>query len=311
MQSDVGQTMKKGPQYSVEDAARVFHALGELIEQNPALMNTEGVFRLSGNAKELPDIIKKILKQKNISQDKISIHNIVGALKLVIKDMMLLNANDPNIASLREGMKAASSDPQKGVDAFNQVISNLAAAKDAKSQAVAEILHTYVHLAQIASAYQATNKMTPQNLAIASIGPLFFNNFPLVKNPIEMLTMSDVANTVSSQLIQNPIYAARFNERDAAAVQKQAAQTPAAASHHNDPLSSDSDSPPPKRAQLEKGKASKADLRRSVTFTVAAMKDAFKSEDKKERKHKKADTTGKEDAKREVKAKSKKPPGNG
>jgi len=304
--------MKKGPQYSIEDAAKVFRAIGDLIDQNHALMNTEGVFRLSGSAKEMPDIIKKILKKKDISQDKIGIHNLIGTLKLVIKDLMLLNPNDPNLGLLREGMQAASSDTQKGIDAFNQVITNLAAAKDPKTQAIAEILHTYVHLAQIASTYQANNKMTPQNLAIASIGPLFFNNFPLVKNPIEMLTMSDVANTVSSQLIQNPIYAARFSERGAAAVQKQTAQTPAAASHINDRLSSDSDSPPPKRAQLEKGKASKADLRRSVTFTVAAMKDAFKSEDKKERTHKKADTTGKKNVKQdEVKAKSKKAPGNG
>ncbi|MGE3318236.1 MAG: Rho GTPase-activating protein [Candidatus Berkiella sp.] len=279
--------MKKGPQYSVEEAAAVFRAIGEMIDQNHELMNTEGVFRLSGEAKQLPNIIKKLLKNKDMSKDNISIHNLVGALKLVIKELMLLNAEDPNIELLREGMQAASSDPQQGIDAFNQVITNLAADKSAKSQAVAEILHTYVHLAQIASNYQSNNKMTPRNLAIASIGPVFFNNFPLIKNPIEMLTLSDVANTVGEQLIQNPIYAASFRQRIAPVAQTQV-------DANNEPHS-DSDSPPRKRVQVEQGKASKSHLRRTMTFNVAAMKEVFKSEEKKERKHKKSAAVNKDD----------------
>ena len=211
--------MKKGPELTAEQTALVFRTVAQIIDNNKALLKTEGVFRISADAKNPPEIIKKILKKKNITNDKYTIHDLIGALKQALKDNILIDAEDPRIKELQKVMKAVdSSDPKsihKGVEAINQLIDKLLKAKDKSSKAIAEILHTYLHLAQIAALSADSNKMSPNNLAIGAIAPIFYNNIQLATAPLEVMDLIGVANAVCADIIKpnNNPYRESFSER--------------------------------------------------------------------------------------------------
>lgn len=94
--------MKKGPELTAEKTAVIFRKIAEIIDNNPSLLASEGVFRLSADARVPPEIINKILKKKNITNDKYTIYDLTGTLKLALKDNILIDAKDPRIANLQK-----------------------------------------------------------------------------------------------------------------------------------------------------------------------------------------------------------------
>lgn len=201
--------MKKGPKaLKIEDTAKVFREVAKLIEANPGMMNTEGVFRISANAENPPEIIKRILSKKDIAQRGYTVHDLVGTLKAALKNNVLLQYENPYIVYLRDALsKVDGTKPETtdaAVKAIQQLIENLGKSSDKKDQCIAEIMHTYIHLANIAAQFSKTNKMTPDNLSIAAIGPLFYNNIMIAKDPMEVLDLTSKAAPVAASAIESP-----------------------------------------------------------------------------------------------------------
>lgn len=207
--------MKKGPKaLKIEDAAKVFREIAKQIEANPGMMNVEGVFRISANAEKPPEIIKKILKSKDITKEGYTVHDLIGTLKAALKNNVLLQYENPHIVYLRHALSKVDGTKPETIDAavkaIQQVIENLGKSSNIKDQCIAEIMHTYIHLANIAAQFSKTNKMTPDNLSIAAIGPLFYNNIMIAKDPMEALDLTSKAGPVAASAIESRDFQAAY-----------------------------------------------------------------------------------------------------
>ncbi len=209
--------MKKGPGHTAEEALKVFRAIASHLEQNPDLLRTDGVFRLSANSKNPPEIIKRILKKKSFTDKGYSVHDLIGALKESLKNNVLINTSNPHILPLLDAFAKVETSNEESVKhaaaVINQLIEELAASGNKHDLAVAEILHTYLHLTHLAASYSENNRMTPTNLAVAAIGPLFLNNIIITKDPMEMMSLTAKATPVSAEAIQSNRYDFSFKDR--------------------------------------------------------------------------------------------------
>lgn len=209
--------MKKGPKVlKIDDTVKIFREIAKLIEENPEVMNTEGVFRISAKAENLPEIIKRILSKKDISQKGYSIHDFIGTLKYALKENVLLKYENPYLVYLRKALNDVNNaNPESinsAVNGVQQLIDNLGKSHDKKDQGIAEIMHTYIHLAHLAARYADTNKMTSNNLSVAAIGPLFYNNIMITKDPMETLDLISRAGPVAAAAIESPDYQAPYQK---------------------------------------------------------------------------------------------------
>ncbi len=207
--------MKKGPKaLKIEDTVKVFREIAKHIDANPAVMNTEGVFRISANADNPPEIVKKILSKKDIAKKGYSIHDLIGTLKFALRNNILLQHDNPYIIYLRKALNDVTSDKPETITAavkgVQQLIDNLGKSTDKKDQAIAEIMYTYIHLAHLASTYADTNKMTPDNLSVAAIGPLFYNNIMITNDPMEALDLTSRAGPVAASAVESSDFRASY-----------------------------------------------------------------------------------------------------
>lgn len=138
--------------YTLKDAVDVSREIVKHLKENPQLLETEGVFRCSGNRQKIKEIIKNILEKRNVLKDSnYSIHDIICALKTVIPDDFI---NSP------KAIKHLLQDEISITDFINSLV----ASKELNNCHIAEFLHNYFYLHKLASRYHEKNKMPVSNL---------------------------------------------------------------------------------------------------------------------------------------------------
>jgi len=186
-----------------------------------AFLKTEGIYRISGTEKEVRECYAKIQKDPNTAllKDQPEIiqnpHNIVGVLKKALLDARI-KWSPQALKALVNFQAAFQSQPQKTKveDLNNTVLTPESAEYGPRliSQLIvdlvqcgaieeAKLLHNLAHLGYLICQYEASNKMTPINMAIVmtpSLSALTIHQFPVDKN----LSMIATAETIDPKLVQ-------------------------------------------------------------------------------------------------------------
>lgn len=215
--------MNTGPK-EISEIARAFQVIAGYIERHPERMQADGVFRRASDAQIPPEILQKIkkMKKRETELDKDlerykEIYSLLDALKLSLRDKILLSPKDPSVIKLKAAIEAVDSREattvQTGVEAINNFVEELSNSEDLSKKAIAEIIHTYAHLAYIANQYEASNRMSRTNLAVTPLSPFFLNNLSLAADPMDILKMSDKMNACCAELVSVENYRLPYSER--------------------------------------------------------------------------------------------------
>ncbi len=177
--------MAGNSEYSIHDIVNVFRSIARLVQNMPHMLDTMGVFRIGGSkliaqqrVKELIDsqfdwesLKDYILTEHQINSD--CVHNIMTMCNIVLKNAILLNANDPLLAPFAKKLHALldteKADDEKHETAMmhiDQFINSLLLSHSIDYQRIGETLYHYCYLMHTAATYEDTNKMGAHNLAI-------------------------------------------------------------------------------------------------------------------------------------------------
>lgn len=167
---------KKQPnksKYTSQDKVKVFEFIEQYFQANPELLKTEGIFRISGNSENISKLVEKIVKGKEIKSGEFSVHEYVGALKLLLKEQPLLQNE-----TLTKALKNPPTTDQLSVEEATEIqakvitdfMTSLAKSPNASDQQLAQMLYIFAHLMKKASEHAGQNRMTLSNMGII-LGP--------------------------------------------------------------------------------------------------------------------------------------------
>ncbi|MCS5710400.1 hypothetical protein [Candidatus Berkiella aquae] len=210
--------MKKGVTPSHKDVLKVFRVIANHFDENPELLQQDGVFRLSGRSGEIPKILKYIIKNGKLPKEGVPVNDLIGCLKKALERNVLLDFKDPHISNLKRALDNVDTIDPKSVHkaglAISELILALTTARNKQDQIIAEILHTYIYLAHKASKEVNSNRMTPENLAVAAIGPLFYNNIMITNDPMELMSLTGKATPAAEDVIKSNHFTHRFGTNE-------------------------------------------------------------------------------------------------
>lgn len=167
--------------YTLRKIAKYFNAVAEAIINDEKLLTTKGIFRLSVGKHELPEIFEGIYNQV-ISNEAINgydAHQLACSLKYMLNAQgAILNQDgkDERVNEFVELMKR--NDAEDVVEDYFSFLESLTNSGDLNDLCVAEIIHTYHHLATHIDANSNINKMTASNMAViltTMMGEKIFN----------------------------------------------------------------------------------------------------------------------------------------
>lgn len=150
----------------VEQTLRVFETIDDHFKANPALLNTDGIFRISSAGRKHIDLAEAIQNNHNIDWSQYSAHDCANALKYVLLQVKLLPATDKRV----ELFMAQIQDPKRDPNALKQLINSLDNTEDELN--VAAILNIGLDICRRTTIQEKYNRMSPTNLAVVW-GPAF------------------------------------------------------------------------------------------------------------------------------------------
>lgn len=150
----------------VEQTLRVFETIDAHFKANPALLNTDGIFRISSAGRKHIDLAEAIQNNHKIDWSQYSAHDCANALKYVLLQVKLLPATDKRVELFMAQIQDAKRDP----NALKQLINSLHNTEDELN--VAAILNIGLDICRRTTIQEKYNRMSPTNLAVVW-GPAF------------------------------------------------------------------------------------------------------------------------------------------
>ncbi|HAU0852503.1 Dot/Icm T4SS effector MavB [Legionella pneumophila serogroup 1] len=223
------------PAYSTHVIVNVFRCVAQLVSQNPELLNWPGVFRLAGSREESEKLLEQVIND-NFSVGSLAcyiledgqinnllLNNVLGMLPLVLKESVLLKAEDPLLKLFMTELKNLLGSEKNNVEntdpivqLLSKFIDSLLLSKILDHQRVGEILYHYCYLMHTAGVFHETNLMTWENLAII-MAPHFTNEFGLysAEDLLGLIQFTNQLKPILECFIAHPDSGIPFKERHA------------------------------------------------------------------------------------------------
>lgn len=155
--------------YTVRKIAKYFNAVAETIINDAKLLTTKGIFRLSIGKHALPEIFENIYNQVKNSKaiEGYDAHQLACSLKYMLNAQgAILNQDgkDERVNDLVQLMM--NNDAENVVEDYFAFLESLTNSGNLDDLCVAEIIHTYHHLATFIHAESDKNMMTASNMAV-------------------------------------------------------------------------------------------------------------------------------------------------
>ncbi len=148
-----------------EAVLKVFETINTHLLTNTALLNTDGIFRISSAGRKHSDLMTSIINNETINWKNFTAYDCANALKYTLMHHELLPAGDERVADFVVKLKNPALD--SGL-ALEELIASLT--QNDEERNIAKTLNVAMDISRRTATQAAHNQMIPSNLAVV-FGP--------------------------------------------------------------------------------------------------------------------------------------------
>lgn len=196
---------------TLHEVLQLARILNQQLLENPALLKTEGIFRISSTPEKRQAVLNMIKANQSLDLSTMDVHAIVAAYKfpLQIEASSLITQLEaaPFFNDLKEQLISADCDEQQSAQLIYDAVINLVQSEALNDWYLAEIIHDYFHLAQKITDHQDDNKMGAQQMGVI-LGSFIANLFDM--DAQTQMSRSSVLNKAAQGLIESELFSKTF-----------------------------------------------------------------------------------------------------
>lgn len=167
----------------LEGYQNVFLGCASYLMNEEEFTETEGVFRVPGNAVNVDILTFEMINNKGKIPESMeidSIHTIIGAMKGSIKQMGHIDQSLPSVQAFKKAIEQGNLD--NSPELIQAVLDELRASKNEIDRNHADIIDAYIDLSVLASEHEDKTKMNPTNCGTVIM--MTFDVYMLNMDPI-------------------------------------------------------------------------------------------------------------------------------